>query len=176
MRLTTLKLRSLKPCESTTGMLNSLPDIQGFGESMFRFDVKIPTKLWKSLLSRRKLVADGRYYNTCLELEQARTENDIAIIPYNDESTLSGLNVSSPLQGVMPNAVYIAPVDAELFDRFDIRVLRAVALFRSPDIINFNVVLHGIRDYSIEAIFDASRFPNLTERPPGALVSYTINI
>ena len=172
MQLTTLKLRSLKPCSSTTEMLNSLPDIQGFGESMFRFDVKIPTKLWKSLLRRRKLVTDGRYYNTCLELEQARTENDIAIIPYNDEQILIGLN----LQGVMPNAVYVEPVDIELFDRFDISVLRAVALFRSPDIINLNVVLHGIGDYTIEAIFDVRRFPDLTERPSGALVSYTINI
>lgn len=180
MRLTTLKLRSLKLCTSTTRMLNSLPDTQGFGERMFQFDVKIPTKLWKALLIRGKRVADGNSrYTTNLTLGQARTGNDIAIRYYEDESSIAILNDSYHVQRILHNAVHVTPVDAELFDRFDISVLRSVVLFRSPTIINFNVVLHGIIEGPpVEAIFDVSDFPVplIGERPTDAVVSYTINI
>lgn len=176
MRLTTLKLRSLKPCDPTTRMLNSLPDIQGFGERMFQFDVNIPTKLWKALLRRRKLAIDN-CYATCLELGQARPESDITTTFFGDELDLDFLDDSSCVRRVMPGAVYISPVETELFDRFDISILRGAVVFRSPTIINFNVVLGGIGDSVIEAIFDVSRFPDLlTGRPSGVLVSYIINV
>lgn len=177
MRLTTLRLRSLKPCTSTTRMLNSLPAIQGFGERMFQFDVKISTKLWKAILRRRKLAIDN-CCATYLELSQARPNSDITTTFFGDELNLDFLNNSSCVRrAYMPGAVYISPVETELFDRFNIRVLHGVVLFRGPTIINFNVVLGGIGDYGIEAIFDVSRFPDLlTERPPGALVSCTINV
>jgi hypothetical protein len=162
-------------------MLNSLPDIQGFGEGMFQFDVKIPTKLWKAILRRRKLVADGNSnYVTNLTLGQARNariENDMGPWTYEDASVLDILDTSSPLRHVMPGSVYISPLDTELFDRFDINVLRGVVLFRNPSIINFNIVLHGIGGSTVEAIFDVSRFPDfLSDRPSGALVSCTINV
>lgn len=174
MKLTTLKLRSLKPCDPTTRMLNSLPE--GFGERMFQFDVKIPTKLWKALLRRRKLATDN-CCATCLELGQARPESDITTTFFGDEIDLDFLNDSSCVRRVMPGSVYISPVETELFDRFDISVLRGAVVFRSPDIINFNVVLTGIGDSVIEAIFDVSRFPDLlTGRPSGALISCTINV
>lgn len=177
MRLTTLKLRLLKPCAPTESLLSSLPDIQGFGWNMFRFEVKIPTKLWKALLRRRKLVTDG-CYTTNVTLGQASTENDIDIGTYDSEDTLDILNDSdSSVRCTMYRAVHVTPLDTELFDRFDIRVLRSVVLFRSPTIINFNVVLCGIGDSTVEAVFDVSRFPDLvTERPAGAIVSYTINV
>lgn len=169
MRLTTLKLRSLKPCESTTRMLNSLPDRQGFGERMFQFDVKIPTKLWKHILRRRDFICA-----THLTLGQARNKYDIDIRTCEDENTLSSLDSGSPVRSLLHNAVYVTPVDTELFDRFDIRVLRSVVLFRGPNIINFNVILHGI---IAEAIFDVSSFPDvITDRPSGVLVSYNINV
>lgn len=173
-----LKLRQLKPCDFTDGMLNSLPDIQGFGERMFQFDVKIPTKLWKAILRRRNLVAAGTIgYLTNLTLEQAHTENDIDIRTYEDEDVLNILNDNSYVRHNMHSAVYVTPVDTELFDRFDIRVLRCVALFRSPAVINLNVILGGIGDSIVEAIFNVRDFPDvLTGRPSGALVSYTINI
>lgn len=175
-QITVLKLRQLKPCDYTDRMLNSLLEVEGFGERMFQFNVKIPTKLWKALLRRRNLVADGNSgYITNLTLGQARPESDITTTFFGDEIDLDFLNDCSPVRHDMPGAVYVTPVDAELFDRFDIRVLRCVVLFRSPTVINFNVVLTGIGDYVIEAIFDVSDFP-LTGRPPGALVSYTINI
>lgn len=179
MRLTTLKLRHLKPCECTSRMLNSLPDIQGFGERMFQFDVKIPTKLWQAILRRRKLVAYGNSNcATHLTLCQAFTENDIDIRTYEDESAIDILNDRSYVRHVLHRSVHVAPADTELFDRFDIRVLRSVVLFRSPSIININVILCGIGGSStVEAIFDVSCFPELvTERPSGALVSYTINV
>lgn len=176
MRLTTLKLRSLKPCACTTRMLNSLPDTQGFGERMFQFDVKIPTKLWKAILRRRKLATDN-CCATCLELGQARPESDITTTFFGDEIDLDFLNDSSCVRRVMPGSVYISPLDTELFDRFDISVLRGVVLFRSPTIINFNIVLHGVGGSTVEAIFDVSRFPDfLSDRPSGALISCTINV
>lgn len=178
-QITVLKLRQLKPCGYTTEMLNSLLDIQGFGESMFQFDVKIPTKLWKALLRRRNLVVDGRCCTTYVTLGQVHTENDIDIRTYEDESVLDILNVSSSyVRHNMHSAVYVTPVNTELFDRFGIRVLRCVALFRGHNIINLNVALSGIAGSSaVEAIFDVSYFPGLpSERPSGALVSYTINI
>lgn len=177
--ITTLKLRKLKPCDLTTRMLNSLPDIQGFGERMFQFDVKIPTKLWKALLRRRKLATDN-CCATCLTLGRARNErveNDMDTRTYEDAHALDFLDVSSPVFYTMPGAVYISPVDTELFDRFDISVVRGAVVFRNPDIINFNVLLTGIGNSVIEAIFDVSLFPDfLTDRPSGALVSYTINV
>jgi hypothetical protein len=123
-------------------------------------------------------VADGDiHYATNLTLGQARTENDIDIRTYEDENALDILNSNAPVRSILHNAAYVAPVHTELFDRFDIRVLRSVVLFRSPTIINFNIVLHGIVGSSIEAIFDVSRFPDfLSDRPPGALVSCTINV
>lgn len=176
MRLTTLKLRQLKPCDPTTRMLNSLPDIQGFGERMFQFDVKISTKLWKALLRRRKLATDN-CCATCLELGQARPGIDITTTFFGDEIDLDFLDDSSCVRSVIPGSVYISPVDTELFDRFDISVLNGAVVFRSPTIINFNVVLKGVGDSVIEAIFDVSNFPDLlAERPSGALVSYIINI
>lgn len=174
MRLTTLRLRSLKPCDSTSRMLNSLPDV--LGERMFQFDVKIPTKLWKAILRRRKLAADN-CCATCLQLGQARPESDITTTFFGDEIDLDFLNDSSYVQRIMPGSVYISPVETELFDRFDISVLRGVVLFRNPSIINFNIVLHGIGGSTVEAIFDVSRFPDfLSDRPSGALVSCTINV
>ena len=173
-----LKLRQLKPCEYTDRMLNSLPDVvRGFGERMFQFDVKIPTKLWKAILRRRKLATDS-YCTTCLELRQARPESDITTTFFGDEIDLDFLNDNSHVRRVMPGAVYVTPVDAELFDRFGIRVLHSVVLFRSPTVINFNVVLQGVGcSPTIEAIFDVTYFPDvLIGRPSGALVSYTINI
>ena len=182
MRLTTLKLRQLKPCALTDRMLNSLPDdIQWFGEGMFQFDVKIPTKLWKVLLRRRTLMSEGNSnYATNLTLGQARTErieNDMGTWTYEDAAVLDILDASSPVRRVMPGAVYVSPLYTELFDRFDISVLRSVVLFLSPDIINFNVVLHmGCSSTTVEAIFDVRYFPFPTERPHGALVSFTINV
>ena len=175
-QITVLRLRHLKPCDCTDRMLNSLPDIQGFGERMFQFDVKIPTKLWKAILRRRNLVADGPITN--LILGQARTENDIDI-RYESERFIDFLNTRSAVQYVMPGAVHAAPVDVELFDRFDIRVKHSVVLFRSPTVINFNVTLYGVGGSSntVESIFDVRYFPDvLTGRPSGALVSCTINI
>lgn len=142
---------------------------------MFQFDVKIPTKLWKALSRRRKLATDS-YCTTCLELGQARPESDFTTTFYGDEIALDFLNDSSHVRYVIPGAVYIEPVETELFDRFDINVLRGVVLFRSPDIINFNVVLRGIGDCTVEAVFDVSSFLALTERPSGVLVSYIINV
>lgn len=157
-------------------MLNSLPDTQGFGERMFQFDVKIPTKLWKAILRRRKLATDN-CCATCLELGQARPESDITTTFFGDEIDLDFLNDSSCVRRVMPGSVYISPLDTELFDRFDISVLRGVVLFRSPTIINFNIVLHGVGGSTVEAIFDVSRFPDfLSDRPSGALISCTINV
>lgn len=178
-QITVLKLRQLKPCEDTDRMLNSLPEVvQGFGERMFQFNVKIPTKLWKALLRRRNLVADGNSgYITNLTLGQARPESDITTTFFGDEIDLDFLNDRSPVQRVMPGAVYVTPVDAELFDRFDIRVLRCAVVFRSPAVINLNVILGGIGDSIVEAIFNVRDFPDvLAGRPSGALVSYTINI
>lgn len=174
MRLTTLKLRQLKPCGSTDNMLRNLPSIEGFGEHMFQFDVKIPTKLWKSILERRKLVQERPYYTTQLRLEQARSTD--AITARYDPDVISGL-MRDPVQSTIYNAVYITPVDAELFDRFDIDIVRGVVLFRAPEIINFNVVLHGTHR-TMEAIYDVTYFPSplLGERPPGAIISYTIDI
>lgn len=178
MRLTTtLQLRLLKPCDSTVRLLNSLSDIPEFGWEMFRFEVKIPTKLWKAILRRRKLVSYG--YTTNLTLGQAITEHDIDIRTYEADNTLDILNDSeASVRRTMCSAVYVTPLNTELFDRFDIRVLRSVALFRSPDIINFNVILHipGGPSSAVEAIFDVSRIPDLLDRPAGALVSYAINV
>lgn len=175
MRLTTLQLRLLKPCTSTTRLLSYLPEDVGW--NMFRFEVKIPTKLWKAILRRRKLVGDG--YTTNLTLGQARTEHDIDIRTYEDENTLDILDDSeASVRRTMCSAVYVTPLNTELFDRFDIRVLRSVVLFRAPEIINFNVILHipGGPSGAVEAIFNASRFPDLLDRPAGALVSYAINV
>lgn len=174
MRLTTLKLRQLKPCGSTTNMLHNLPSVEGFGEDMFQFDVKIPTRLWKSILERRKLVQERPYYTTQLQLEQASSADTIAA--RYDPDVISGL-MRDPVQSTIYNAVHITPVDAELFDRFDIDIVRGVALFRAPEIINFNVVLHGTHR-PMEAIYNVSDFPSplLGERPPGAIISYTIDI
>lgn len=180
MRLTTLRLRQLKPCDSTSRMLNSLPDVQGFGERMFQFDVKIPSKLWQTILQRRKLVADGNSnYATNLTLGQSLTEHDIDIRTYEDENALDILNSNAPVRSILHRSAHVTPVDTELFDRFDIRVLRSVVLFRSPSIININVILCGIGGGSstVEAIFDVRHFPELvTERPAGAIFSYTINV
>lgn len=144
---------------------------------MFQFDVKIPTKLWKALLRRRKL-ATANCCATCLELGQARPESDITTTFFGDEIDLDFLNASSYVRRVMPGVVYISPVETELFDRFDISVQYGAVVFRSPDIINFNVVLTGIGDSVIEAIFDVSRFPSLPigERPSDVVVSYNINV
>ena len=175
MRLTTLQLRLLKPCTSTTRLLSYLPEDVGW--NMFRFEVKIPTKLWKAILRRRKLVGYG--YTTNLTLGQAITEHDIDIRTYEAENTLDILNDSeASVRRTMCSAVYVTPLNTELFDRFDIRVLRSVVLFRSPDIINFNVILHipGRSSSAVEAIFDVSRIPDLLDRPAGALVSYAINV
>lgn len=174
MKLTTLKLRSLKPCGSTSNMLHNLPSIEGFGEHMFQFDVKIPAKLWKSILERRKLVQERPYYSTQLLLEQARSAD--AITARYDPDVISGL-MRDPVQSTIYNAVHITPVNAELFDRFDISIIRGVVLFRAPEIINFNVVLNGT-PRTVEAIYDVSDFPSplVGERPPGAIVSYTIDI
>ena len=174
MKLTTLKLRSLKPCGSTYGMLHSLPSIEGFGEHMFQFDVKIPARLWKSILERRKLVQQRPYYSTQLLLEQASSAD--AITARYDPNVVSGL-MRDPIRSTIYNAVHITPVNAELFDRFDISIMRGVVIFRAPEIINFNVVLNGA-PMTVEAIYDVSDFPSplIGERPPGAIVSYTINI
>lgn len=174
MLLTTLKLRTLKPCGSTSNMLHNLPSIEGFGENMFQFDVKIPTRLWKSILERRKLVQHRPYHTTQLTLEQARSE--AAITARYDTAVISGAMRES-VQTTVYNAVHITPVNAELFDRFDISIIRGVAIFRAPEIINFNVVLHGTHS-SMEAIYDVSDFPvqMIGERPPDAVVSYIINI
>ena len=174
MQLTTLKLRSLKPCGSTTNMLHNLPSIEGFGEHMFQFDVKIPARLWKSILERRKLVQQRPYYTTQLALEQAISTD--AITARYDPDVVGGAMRES-IQSTICNAVHITPVDAELFDRFDIDIVRGVVLFRAPEIINFNVVLHGTHR-SMEAIYNVSDFPSplIGERPPGAVVSYTIDI
>lgn len=173
-KITVLKLRQLKPCGSTTNMLHNLPSIEGFGEHMFQFDVKIPTKLWKSILERRKLVRQRPYYTTQLALEQAISTD--AITARYDADVVGGAMRES-IQSTICNAVHITPVDAELFDRFDIDIVRGVVLFRSPEIINFNVVLHSIHR-SMEVIYDVSYFPAplLGERPPGAIISYTIDI
>lgn len=143
---------------------------------MFQFDVKIPTKLWKAILRRRKLATDN-CCATCLELGQARPESDITTTFFGDEIDLDFLNDSSCVRRVMPGSVYISPLDTELFDRFDISILRGVVLFRSPTIINFNIVLYGVGGSTVEAIFDVSRFPDfLSDRPSGALISCTINV
>ena len=176
MRLTTLKLRQLKPCGSTTNMLHNLPSIEGFDEHVFQFDVKIPTKLWRSILERRKLVQERPYYTTQLLLEQAISAD--AITARYDPDVISGL-MRDPVQSTIYNAVHITPVDAELFDRFDIDIVRGVVLFRAPEIINFNVVLHGLGIHrTMEAIYNVNDFPAplIGERPPGAVVSYTINV
>lgn len=174
MKLTTLKLRSLKPCGYTSDMLHSLPSIEGFGEHMFQFDVKIPTKLWKAILERRKLVQQRPYYTTQLSLEQAIAADTITA--RYDEDVISGAMRES-IQSTIFTAVHITPVNAELFDRFDISIIRGVVLFRAPEIINFNVVLRGTHR-TMEAIYDVNDFPAplIGERPPGAIVSYTIDI
>lgn len=175
MRLTTLRLRSLKPCGSTSNMLHNLPSIEGFGEHMFQFDVKIPTRLWKSILDRKKLVQQRPYYTTQLALEQAISAD--AITARYDADVISGATRES-IQSTLYNAVHITPVNAELFDRFDINIMRGVAILRGPDIINFNVILSGTHS-AMEAIYDVSDFPVpllVGERPPGAIVSYTIDI
>ena len=174
MRLTTLKLRSLKPCGYTSNMLHNLSSIEGFGEHMFQFDVKIPARLWKSILERRKLVQQRPYYSTQLHLEKARSED--AITARYDPYVVSGL-MCDPVQSTIYDAVHVTPVNAELFDRFDISITHCAVLFRSPDVINFNVVLRGAHRI-MEAIYDVSHFPSppIGERPPGAIVSYTIDI
>lgn len=176
MRLTTLKLRSLKPCGSTSNMLHNLPSVEGFGEHMFQFDVKIPARLWKSILERRKLVQQRPYYSTQLSLGQARSADTITA--RYDPDVVSGL-MRDPVQSTIYNAVYITPVNSELFDRFDISIIRGAVVFRAPEIINFNVVLHGVHTYGdTEAIYDVSDFPvqMIGERPSDAVVSYIINI
>ena len=172
-KITVLKLRQLKPCGFTSHMLHRLPSIEGFGEHMFQFDVKIPTKLWKSILERRKLVQQRPYYTTQLAFEPARSADTITA--RYDVDGISGAMCDS-IQSTIYDAVHITPVNAELFDRFDIRILRGVVLFRSPEVINFNVVLYCNR--TLEAIYDVSDFPDqpIGERPPGAIVSYTINV
>ena len=174
MQLTTLKLRTLKPCGSTSNMLHNLPSIEGFGEHMFQFNVKIPARLWKSILDRKKLVQQRPYYTTQLALEQAISAD--AITARYDADVISGVMRES-IQTTVYNAVHITPVDAELFDRFDIRVLRGAAILRGPDVINFNVVLSGTHS-NMEAIYDVSDFPvqMIGERPPDTVVSYIINI
>jgi hypothetical protein len=141
---------------------------------MFQFDVKIPARLWKSILERRKLVQQRPYYTTQLALEQAISTD--AITARYDPDVVGGAMRES-IQSTICNAVHITPVDAELFDRFDIDIVRGVVLFRAPEIINFNVVLHGTHR-SMEAIYNVSDFPSplIGERPPGAVVSYTIDI
>lgn len=175
-KITVLKLRQLKPCGSTTNMLQRLPSIEGFGEHMFQFDVKIPTKLWKSILERRKLVQQRPYYTTQLSLEQASSVDTINA--RYDPDVVSDL-MRDPVQYTIFNAVHITPVNAELFNRFDISIIRGAVIFRAPEIINFNVVLgESFHCRSMEAIYDVSYFPSplLAERPPGAIISYTIDI
>lgn len=175
-KITVLKLRQLKPCGSTSNMLHNLhlPSDEGSGEHMFQFDVKIPARLWKSILERRKLVQQRPYYSTQLLLERARSAD--TIIARYDPDVVSGL-MREHVHSTIYSAVYITPVNAELFDRFDISITRGVVLFRSPEIINFNVVLHGPHR-TMEVIYDVSDFPSplIGERPPGAIVSYTIDI
>ena len=174
MRLTTLKLRTLKSCDSTARMLRDLPNVTGLGPGAFQFDVQISTDLWKSIIKRKSLVNYRRSvsYSTEITLNQATPT-----LPRADGSQyVDSLSVADNVHITIPQAVRITPVNAELFDRYDIGISRAVVLFRSPSIVNVNV-LGTIGNLSYEAIFDVHDFPEpITDRPEGPVVSYIIDI
>lgn len=139
---------------------------------MFQFDVKIPTKLWKRILLRRDSNCDTNF-----TLGQARSKADIDIRTCEDETALGILDSRFAVRSDLYNAVYVTPVDTELFDRFGIRVHSSVVIFYGPYIAEFIVILHDItgEDLIGDAVFDVSHFPAPAEKPSGSLVSYIIN-
>lgn len=168
--ITTLKLRKLKPCVRNVTLLNTLPQSPELWNRMIKFDVKIPTKLWQFILRRRNRECP---YLQRLELPLALNEGDIHVERYNTAE--GSLIPDVAVHYFLPKAVYVKPVDKELFYRFNIRVRRILVEFISPTDIEFSIILRVMRDFNIEAVFDVSHFPAPVEKPSGPLVSYIIN-
>lgn len=173
-QITVLKMRQPRPCCATSSAISRLPG--GCHVGMLQFNISIPTKLWKVIVDRQaRAVADV-----------ARSYNNVMLLPVRDIRYLSVSNGAlSRLSSHIPtgvycvqNAVLIKPVLEEEFRSYGLEVSYLTVSFDGPDNFTLGISLRGlIGSGDGRVIFDVGRFPDLlTERPSGALVSYTINI
>lgn len=175
-QITVLKLRQLKQCDITSRVVSRLPG--GCTEDLLKFNVSIPTKLWKVIMDRRDMaVRDVSRRYASVSLLPVRDVRDLSV----SDGTIGLLSRHIPT-GLycFPNAVLVKPVSAEEFSRYGLRTSYVMMAFDDPDDFNISVVVEGLTESGVgvgRAIFTVGRFPDvLTERPLGALVSYTINV
>lgn len=170
--ITVLKLRQLKTCDATSSVVSRLPI--GCTAGMLQFNVSIPTKLWKVIVDRQAAaVADSARRYSSVSLLPVRDIRDISVT----SGAIGLLSRHLPPGLYVYNAVFVNPVSEEEFCSYGLAI-PYLTVSVGPDNFNIGVGLRGLTGSGTgSAIFTVSRFPHLlTERPLGALVSYTINI
>lgn len=171
--ITVLKLRQLRPCDATSGVVSRLPE--GCTSDMLQFDVRIPTKLWNVIVDRYAVsVANGDRRYSSVTLLPVRNIRDLSV----PAGMLRWLSRHLPVgHHCAQNAVLVNHVLEEEFRRYGLATTYLTVSFDGQDNFNLGVVLEGLTGSgSGRVIYDARCLSTIYERPSDLAVSYIINI